>query len=68
MLVSSSSDSGINSKSSLGGSAAIVSSLRGPDPRTEYQAQIQVAKYDRWLRGVSKHNGSTSAEYARLRR
>ena len=30
MLVSSSSDSGINSRSSLGGSVAIVSSLRSP--------------------------------------
>ena len=61
MLVSSSSDSGINSRSSLGGSVAILSSLRGAGSQTEYQAQIQVAKYDRCLRGLSKHNRSTSA-------
>ncbi len=62
MLVSSSSDSGISSRSSVRRSVAIVSSLRGARFAEEYEAQIQVAKYDRCLRGRSKHHGSTSAD------
>ena len=42
---------------------------RGPDPQTDCQAQIHLAKYHRPLSGLLKINGATSADLSsRLRR